>query len=68
MIKVKKDLIAKVICFGSVVTRRYTYYCPGRVDLQPLDPEPVVYVVVRVKQGNGFIEVVGLFDIEGNRL
>lgn len=68
MIKVKNDLIKKVICEGCVVTRRFMYYCPGRVDLSPLDPEPVVYVVVRVKQSDGFVEVVGLFDVEGKRL
>lgn len=68
MIKVKNDLIRRVICEGCVVTRRFMYYCPGCVDLYPLDPEPVVYVVARVKQVDGFVEVVGLFDMEGNRL
>lgn len=68
MIKVKRDLIQKVICTGSVMTRRYLYFCPGRVDFQPLDPEPVCYAVARIKNDDGFTEVVGLYNSDGVRL
>lgn len=68
MIKVKRDLIEKVICLGALHTRRYVYFSSGRVDLRPLDPEPIVYVVCRVNRKDRSVEVVGLFDMEGKRL
>lgn len=78
MVKVKKDLIAKVICLGVVQTRRFTYFCNGRVSFDPFKNEPLVYVVFRVKSDamkesieeriEYPVKVVGLFDMKGNRL
>lgn len=68
MIKVKRDLIERVICNSVIDTRRYMYYCPGRVDLSVLDPEPIVYVVTRIRKSDALVEVVGLFDMGGKRI
>lgn len=77
MIKVKKSFIEQVICFGAVRTREYSYYCEGRVDYSCLanSRDPVVYVVYRfryTKPGESLdvrppFEIVGLFDVHGNR-
>lgn len=78
MIKVKRDLIQKAICFGVFETRRYTYFCNGRVSFDPFRNEPLVYVVFRISSDamkeirderlEYPIEVVGLFDQNGIRL
>lgn len=68
MIKVKSEIISKVICFGSLQTRRYEYYCPGRIDFNPMNPEPVAYPVARIRCKDGLVEIVGLFNSKGERL
>lgn len=71
MIKVKSELIKRVICLGVVVTRRYTYYCDGRCEftISRDHKVPLCYVVYRMPWADYTqVEIVGLFDQEGNRL
>lgn len=82
MIKVKKSFIEKVICFGMVGTRNYLYCCDGRVELPVIEYSdfslPFVYVVYRLRRSDPGdqqsnlpkdknVEIVGLFDVRGNR-
>lgn len=71
MIKVKRDLVQKVICLGKVVTRRYTYFCDGRCDfdIKREGRIPLCFVVYRMSwEDDARLEIVGLFDREGKRL
>lgn len=79
MIKVKTDLIKKVITLGEVVTRRYVYYCDGRISFGPenLINVPFAFVVYRIAcpgpkdfdpSARPKAEIVGLYDSEGRKI
>lgn len=62
--KVKADFYNKVICYGVVQTRKWTYQA---IETSAVYGAPKLFVVIRYSNEDGKCSPCGLFDVQGNK-